>query len=155
MEGKEVLVLPMKTGYPLKSFDEITREFPRLKINSFVTLRNAFTQIGEKHVIGTWVPLVEATVSKNKLIVEMVINANPQEIEENREDLLKEVNRVLDERGIVYGRKNLKDIPIKPGAAIIGAEGREAVNGSDAVVSYIERPAPKTSDTRRWNCESL
>ena len=143
VEEKEVIILPMKTGYPLKSFDEITREYPRLKINSFVTFRNALTQIGERHVIGTWVPLVEVTVSKDKLVLELVINANAQEIAENKANLIKEVNRVLDKRGVVYGRKNLRDIAMKPGATFIGAEGREAVKGADAVVTYIERPARK------------
>lgn len=143
IQENEVVVLPIKTGYPLKSFDLITREYPRLKINSFPILRNALTQIGEKHVIGTWLPLVEATVSKNKLALELVINASVQEIEGKKAELIKEANRVLDARGVVYGRKNLQDIIIKPGAAIIAAEGKEAIKGADAVVTYIERPPRK------------
>lgn len=143
IEAKEVVILPIKTGYPLKSFDKITQEYPRLKINSFVTLRNALTQVGEKQVIGTWLPLVEATVSKDRLSIELVINASAQEIEESSEKLIKEANQVLDEKEVVYGRKNLQDIMIKPGASIIAAEGREAVKGADAVVTYIERPARK------------
>lgn len=143
VQNNDVVILPMKTGYLLKSFDLITRQYPRLKIDSFSGLRKALTQLGEEHIIGTWLPLVEATVSSNKLVLEVIINANMQEIEEDKTKLIEEVNRVLDQLGVVYGRQDLQDATIKPGAAIIGAEGKEPVKGADAVVTYIKQPPRK------------
>lgn len=139
----DVVMSLIKTGYPLKSFDLITREYPRFKLGSFTTLRKALVQVGEEHIIGTWLPLVEATASSDKLTLEIIINASMQEIEENKAGLLEEVDRVLDKLNVVYGRQDLRDVAIKPGFAIIGAKGREPVKGADAVITYIERPPRK------------
>ena len=43
LEEKTVILRTKKNGFPLKSFDEITREHPRLKILSFPVLRKALT----------------------------------------------------------------------------------------------------------------
>lgn len=138
-----MVISPIKTGYPLKSFDLITRKYPRLKISSFPILRNALTQLGDEHIIGTWLPLVDATASPDKLTLEIIINASIQEIEENKAELLEEVDKVLDKLKVVYGRQDLRDTVIKPGVAIIAAKGREPVKGADAVITYIERPPRK------------
>lgn len=143
VKENDVIITTSKPGYPLKSFDEITRQHPQLRLDSFSALRKAITQLGEEHVIGTWLPLVEVTVARDRLSVEIILNTSAEEIEKNKEGLLAEVNRVLDQRKIVHGRKNLQDIEIKPKAAIIAAEGRAPVKGADAVITYIERPERK------------
>lgn len=139
----DVIISTIKTGYPLKSFDLITRKYPRLKIISFPILRKALTQLGDEHIIGTWLPLVDATVSQDKLTLEIIFNASIQEIEENKAGLLEETDKVLDKLKVVYGRQDLRNTVIKPGIALIGAKGREPVKGADAVITYIERPPRK------------
>ena len=96
-----------KTGFPLKSFDSITREHPRLKINSFPTLRKALSELDEDHNIGIWLPLVEMAISSDKMDVQLIANVTVNELDNNMDSILIEAEKLLDSARIIYGRKNL------------------------------------------------
>lgn len=139
----DVVLSTVKLGYPLKSFDLITREYPRIKINSFPALRKALTQVGDEFVIGTWLPLIDLAISPDKLQVEVIVNANAKEIAEEKNEQLVEISQALDKLGVVFGRQDLTKLAFKTGVPLIAAIGRAAVKGEDAVVTYLERPARK------------
>lgn len=143
LRDNDVILHAFEKGYPLKSFDLILREFPRLKMTSFTNLRTALIEIGEEHIIGTWLPLVEISVAQNKMTVEMVCNATIDQLQEDRSTIIAQANASLDKIGIVFGRKDLDAETIVPGKAIIVAEGQEPVKGDDAIATYIEVPERK------------
>lgn len=143
LQNDEVVLRLKQEGYPLKSFDQVTRQHPRIKIHSFTTLRSALTEVEQEQTIGSWLPLVEATVAPNKMHVELIVNATTTEIEQKRTEILTQAEQVLDKLGVIYGRRDLAEEIIVAGDVIVGAVGREPVKGDDAVITYIERPERK------------
>ena len=143
VEDSDVVIRPKKMGYPLKSFDMITRAHPRLKISSFSSLRTALTGIGEDRVIGHWLPLVEATVSEDKMDVKLRVNATSEEIDEKKKDVLKEARKKLEEIGVLYGARELTSESFSQNLIETGAVGKPAINGRNAIIAYIERPVRK------------
>lgn len=143
IKNDDVVIRPKKEGYPLKSFDMITRNHPRLKIASFSTLRTSLAGIGENHVIGHWLPLIEAIVSVDKMDVQFRVNATSEEIEGKKNEILIEARKKLDEIGVLYGQQELSLESFLQTSNVIGAIGKPPVKGEDAVVTYIERPDRK------------
>ena len=143
IESSDVVIRPKKIGYPLKSFDMITRAHPRLKITSFSSLRTALTGIGEDWVIGHWLPLVEATVSGDKMEVELRVNATSEDIDKKEIDVVTEARKTLDEIGILYGQQELSSEYFSQNPVVTGAVGKPPVNGENAIITYIERPIRK------------
>ncbi|MFJ7933780.1 DUF342 domain-containing protein [Sporosarcina sp. NPDC096371] len=141
-DGK-VLVRSKKSGFPLKSFDAITKQYPRIKISSFANLRTALTEIDGEHVIGSWLPDFEVFVASDKMSAQLTINMSIVEFEGNKQIILQQVNQALDEAGIIYGRKSLEDVPFIPGEPLIAAIGTQPEQGADAVITYIEIPERK------------
>lgn len=140
VQEEKVILRTKKNGFPLKSFDSITREHPRLKISSFPVLRKALTELEAEHIIGNWIPTIEIAIAADKMIAQLYINVSTKEFEENRQSILNQADKVLDDAGVIYGRTTLQDEPFKPGESIIAAVGRKPQKGKDAVVSYIEIP---------------
>ncbi len=140
VQEEKVILRTKKNGFPLKSFDAITREHPRLKIISFPVLRKALTEVEAEHIIGNWIPTIEVAIAADKMTAQLYINVSSKEFEENKQSILKQAEKVLDDAGVIYGRKTLQDEPFKPGEPIIAAVGRKPQKGEDAVVSYIEIP---------------
>lgn len=138
--GENVVLDLKKNGYPLKSFDMITKQHPRIKITSFTALRKALTEVGDGHVIGYYVPVVEIQISANKMKVEVTLNVTFSEIEARSHELLKEVEKSLDDYGIIYGKVKLSEEDLGPGTTILAAEGREPKKGPDAQITYIKKP---------------
>ncbi|WP_188006663.1 DUF342 domain-containing protein [Sporosarcina sp. ANT_H38] len=139
VQEEKVILRTKKNGFPLKSFDTITREHPRIKIISFPVLRKALTDL-EEHVIGNWIPAIEVSIAPDKMMAQLYINVSTKEFEENKQSILKQAEKVLDDAGVIYGRQALLEEPFKPGEPIIAAIGRQPQKGEDAVVTYIEIP---------------
>lgn len=143
LQNDEVVLRLKQEGYPLKSFDQVTRQHPRIKIHSFTTLRSALSDVEQEQTIGSWLPLVEATVALNKMHVELIINATTTEIEEKRAQILSQAEKVLDKLGVIYGRRDLSEEIFVTGDVVLGAVGTAPIKGDDAVITYIERPERK------------
>jgi uncharacterized protein len=140
VEEENVIIRTKMSGYPLKSFDVITREHPRLKLNSFTTLRKALTDSENEHIIGIWLPAIEVAISSDKMKAQLYINLSTREFEENKTVILKQAEKVLDEVGVIYGKKALQKEPFKPGEPITAAVGTHPQDGEDAVITYIDIP---------------
>lgn len=143
VQEEEVMINTLQKGYPLKSFDLVSRENPRLKINSFTTLRTALTEVDTTYIIGTWLPLVEVNVSSDKMTAEIIANVTIDQLTNNLQQIIDEAYAQLNHLNIVYGIQNLSEATWSPGIPVIGAAGREPVKGIDAVATYIEPPDRK------------
>ena len=119
------------------------RQYPRLKISSFTSLRDALQEVGENHIIGTWLPLVEVVISPDRMVVQLTAHITIDELHENGKAILLEAEKVLDEIGVAYGRENLSVESFIPGKPVLGAVGLKPINGADAVLTYIEHPERK------------
>lgn len=143
VDEHEVLLDLKKSGYPLKSFDMITKQHPRIKISSFLELRKALTEVGTGHKIGCFLPLTEIEISQNKMKADVIFNVTLLEFEETKQELLKQAQKALDDYGIVFGRLPLIEKDLLPGTPIVVALGREPEQGLDAKITYINRPEKK------------
>ena len=139
----DVLVDLKETGFPLKSFDMITNQYPRVKITSFLELKKALTEVGDGYKIGYYLPLIEVIVSSDQLKADVLINMTMTEFQTERDSLLDEISKELHKHGIEYGLIDLTEEDLVPGIPILAAIGREAQNGHDAKITYIEKPERK------------
>lgn len=143
LQENQVVIHTVKKGYPLKSFDLITRKHPRLKIDSFTALRSALVEVDTDFIIGSWLPLVEVTVSSDHMIAEIIANATIEQLNNNKAEMIAEANRLLNDMGIVFGLQDLNEALWTPGVPVIGAIGQEPIRGTDAIATYIEMPDRK------------
>ncbi|MCG7336332.1 FapA family protein [Sporosarcina sp. ACRSM] len=140
VQEENVILRLKQIGYPLKSFDAITREFPRLKIGSFTALREALTEQGQEHNIGTWLPPIEVSISSNRMTAQLYFNITEKHFEENKQQILLEAEQLLNHIGVIHGRKSLQDITLKSREPILVAVGTEPVKGADAMITYMNIP---------------
>lgn len=140
---EDVVVDLKKTGFPLKSFDMITNQNPRIKIASFPALRKALTEVGNGHKIGYYLPLIEVMISPDRMKAEVIINMTITEFQEEKHRLLHLIEKSLQDNGVVFGLLDLEEDDLHPGIAIVAAAGREPVKGEDAQITYIEEPEKK------------
>ena len=141
--NEDVLIDLKKTGFPLKSFEMITNQNPRIKITSFPELRKALTEVGNGHKIGYYLPLIEVIVSPDKMKAEVLINMTITEFQSEKHQLLHQVRKTLNDHGIVFGLIDLTEDDLVPGIPILAAIGREPEKGHDAQITYIEKPEKK------------
>ncbi|MFS0691121.1 FapA family protein [Sporosarcina sp. 179-K 8C2 HS] len=141
--GEDVMLDLKKVGFPLKSFDMITNQNPRVKISSFPALRKGLTEVGTGHKIGYFLPLIEVIVSPDKMKAEIIINMTITEFQSEKHRLLQLVRKSLDDHGIVFGIIELTETDLFPGRPVIAALGREPEKGVDAQITYIKKPEKK------------
>src|SRR5690606_17077594 len=104
----EDVVIDLKmTGFPLKSFDMITNQNPRIRISSFPSLRKALTEVGDGHKIGNFLPLIDVITSSSNMKAEVIINMTIAEFQKEKPQLLRLVNESLDAHGVKFGRISL------------------------------------------------
>lgn len=143
IEDNEVLLNLKKTGYPLKSFDMITREHPRVKLTSFPALRKALTEIGNEQKIGSYSPLIDILISTNNMRAEFILNTTVTEFEKNKDQMIQEIEIALDAHNILFGRLEIDKDDIIPGRSTLAAVGLEPRQGADAQITYIKKPVKK------------
>ncbi|MFC5603502.1 DUF342 domain-containing protein [Sporosarcina koreensis] len=140
---EDVVIDLKKTGFPLKSFDMITNQHPRIKIASFPALRKALTEVGDGHKIGYYLPLIEVIVSPDHMKAEVIMNMTITEFQTEKPRLLHLIRKSLDDHGVIFGITNLTEDELYPGTPILAAVGREPEKGDDAQITYIEKPEKK------------
>ncbi|MCM3710938.1 DUF342 domain-containing protein [Sporosarcina luteola] len=143
VKEEDVVIDLKKTGYPLKSFDMMTNQNPRIKIASFPALRKALTEIGNGHKVGYYLPLIEVIVQPDHMKAEVVINMTISEFQSEKHRLLPLIGKSLQDCGVVFGVIDLAVDDLYPGIAIEAAVGREPEKGEDAKITYIEKPEKK------------
>lgn len=143
-ENGKVYCKTSKSGFPLKEFDTILKNFPRIKLTNFNVLKNVLTSANNQAVeIGLWLPNVEIEISRDKMTATLFIYETMDYIKNNKERLTNEINEALKEKGVTYGIVPIQLDSIIPGKAILIAQGTPAVKGEDAKVTYLEIPERK------------
>ena len=140
---EDVIVDLKKTGFPLKSFELITNQNPRIKIISFLELRKALTEVRNGHKIGYYLPLIEVIVSPDKMKAEVLINMTIDEFQSEKHQLLYQIRKTVNDHGIISGLIDLTEDDLLPGNSITVAVGRESKKGQDAKITYIKKPEKK------------
>lgn len=143
-QGNNIIMQTKKAGFPIKSFDALASDFPRLKLNSFKDLMTALQNEGI-HEIGKYSAPCEIYISPSKMKVELYIYAKNEEFLANKEEFLKEAAHLLDQRGVSYDKESLFSLAYLPSNPIVIAIGREPVKGESAQITYIDMPDRKPS----------
>ncbi|PIC66900.1 hypothetical protein CSV71_09615 [Sporosarcina sp. P21c] len=141
-ENNKIIMNTKKVGYPLKSFDALASDIPRLKLNSFKELMKALQTEGQ-HDIGSYSAPCEVYISPSKMKVELYIHATNEEFLANKEQFLKQAEEMLDQREIRYDKESLLNLAYLPSNPIIIAVGKEPIQGESARVEYIAMPDRK------------
>ncbi len=154
----EIWLTVKATLLGLNYLDQICRDYPRIKINNFVSVKKAFEIPNSRTKIGVLKPLYEVSTSKDEMIAYLDINLLYNEFELN--DIKKmqtEIIAFLNESGITEGI-NIDSINHSMGSLnkIVIARGIEAVNGMDAKINYFtlsEKKPTINSDGKADNYE--
>ncbi|KUP07351.1 hypothetical protein Q73_09005 [Bacillus coahuilensis m2-6] len=143
-EQEDVWIAMEGVDYSIHSFNEILKQYPRIQITAVVALRKAL-QTGEgKHQIGFLKPIVECQLSKDEMKASIRINCSSNELAQQYQEYKEEVLKQLKEKKITYGILEQKiESDLEANKWVIIAEGKEAVNGNQATVKYIEGPEKK------------
>ncbi len=143
VQEDKVVLRPKKIGYPIKSFDAVTRQHPRLKITSFTALQKGLMEAEHETIIGTWLPAIEVMIPADRMTAQLCLNFTADQLKKDRQQILGQVEDALDQAGVTYGRIPLQDIQLKTAEPITVAIGTVPVKGADAVITYIEIPERK------------
>ncbi|MGG0642922.1 FapA family protein [Sporosarcina gallistercoris] len=135
-----ITMVTKKGGFPIKSFDKITQELPRLKITSFPELRRALATEGNESEIASYAPAIEIIVSPDKMRAEAEIYLTEKEIEEKKHELPAMMTEALRTKGIQPMLTDINWSEIRTRQSIIVVEGTPPIKGDDAVITYIEAP---------------
>lgn len=133
-----VYITTFKEGFELKSFDSITRLYPRIKLTNFVALKQALTSPTQKPVeIGTWLPPFLLEVARDQMTASITLyEPVTPEIEQAIAIELKKSRITL---GVVD--LNFEHLPLRKAHLI--AIGQQPVKGADAIVTYLDLPERK------------
>ena len=133
-----------KERYNLKKVDELTRNHPRLKISNFLALKKAVESGSHEPIeLGTWIDSMELEISSDNMQAILTVYESQSFIKENLESLQINIQKLLQEHQIIFGRQPLDLLTIKTGKSYIIAEGLPPEKGADAKITYLQQ-AEKT-----------
>ncbi len=141
-ENNKVIMKTVKPGFPIKSFDAMTADLPRLKLHSFNELMKALQTEGE-HEIGIFSAPCEVYISPSKMKAELYIHATKEDFAVNKDTYFEQAIELLESKGVLYSKELLYNMPFVPSNPMPVAIGQEPVKGQDARVLYIEMPDRK------------
>lgn len=143
-QNEKVFIKVNKQGFPIKQFDNILKDLPRLKITNFKLLKEVLTKDSSDFVeIGHLLPSLEIHISKDKMTAQLYVNDVLELLEENREAFKKKVKEYLQQEKITYGIKEIDFNNIVIGKPYVIAEGTSPIKGEDAIIKYLEIPERK------------
>nr|WP_255723688.1 FapA family protein [Sporosarcina sp. ACRSL] len=88
-------------------------------------------------------PLIEVIISSDRMKAEVLINMTVTEFETQKDGVLQQVRKTIEDHDIVFGTIDLTEEDLLPGVPITAAIGREPEKGMDAQITYIEKPDRK------------
>ncbi|WP_313894357.1 FapA family protein [Psychrobacillus sp.] len=131
-------------GYSLKKFDEVTRQFPRLRVTNFMALKKAVeTKSREPIEIGSWIESVDVEISSDKMQALVTIYESQNYIQQHTEEINAKINKLLEEHNVIYGHKQIDLQTVKTGKTYIAANGLVPEAGEDAQVTYLQQAEKK------------
>ena len=81
IEENNVYIQTKNVGYPIKNFETIIKNNPRIKLLNFAALKSALTEITDLRVaIGIWLPLIEIDISPDRMSAFAIVNEHQRTI---------------------------------------------------------------------------
>ncbi|SDC63216.1 hypothetical protein SAMN02799630_01030 [Paenibacillus sp. UNCCL117] len=136
-DADKVYINVTAAGFPVKEFDAVLKQHPRLQMTNFIKLRDALQQAsGLPAEIGMLKPVIEISVSKDWMEATVRINLTEDELREQRPQLADRVVEQLKQLRITDGLQydTLHDLPAQ--RSVVIARGTEPEHGQDAQLSY-------------------
>ncbi len=138
---KDELWLNVKNhSIPLSYLDAICREFPRIKILNFISLKKAFENPNSSVCIGEYKPMYELSSSKDEMNAYLDINVSENDFQKmDISDVKNDILYALNNYGIKEGI-NLDEISkdMESLKKIVVAIGVEPISGRDAKITYLK-----------------
>ncbi|RLQ98288.1 DUF342 domain-containing protein [Falsibacillus albus] len=146
--NNDVLITVQKTGYPLSAFNNVLMEFPRIALEDFLSLKTAITKADcTQQRIGSLKEEAECWIEEDEMIASIQVNMTEKDYIEKKESIQTKINEMLAAKGVVFGIMEEAIAGLSPMKKIIAAKGKDAVQGSNASISYKERPERKPTIT--------
>lgn len=139
-DKSEVWLVVKNHSLPLNYLDSVCRDFPRIKISNFISLKKAFDNPNVSVCIGDYKPKFAVSTSKDEMYAYIDINMTQSELESLDLNKIKtEIIAALNEEGIREGI-NLDSISkdMESFAKVLVAKGIEPVSGIDAKIKYFQ-----------------
>jgi uncharacterized protein (DUF342 family) len=136
-----IYVETFKKGFPIDNFSSILLQHPEIGVTSLRALRNAVNAAPQPPVLfGELKERISLEISPGNSSATATFNLPKEELDiSNRQNLLKELHTLFEQKGIVYGIKTDPLIgELKSGIPYIVAEGIPPVDGADAVIRMYE-----------------
>ncbi|NLL67073.1 MAG: DUF342 domain-containing protein [Clostridiaceae bacterium] len=142
LKEKEVFYIKSTNrGFTLDMFNDLLKNFPTIKVTSFMTLRNVIHHAPRgPEPFGEERERVSLRITDDGLKAYMTLYVNNKDlVSNNRINLVKEIFEALNQAGIVFGiNSKLLAGPLEAGVEYIIAEGFPPVNGTDAEIKLYE-----------------
>lgn len=140
VKGK-VMITVHNPGCSLKEFDGILRRIPRIKISNFIELKKALITENKSTIeIGNYLPEIELEFTNDLMSAHIIVHEAIESNEDYERGLKKRVITLMNENGIVHGMADLITHDLKTSKPYVIAIGTPPQRGSDAKITYLERP---------------
>lgn len=105
LEEDQVYIKVLQKQYELSAFQEVLKDFPRIKITQFIALKAAITNAIDQLVnIGEYKPIVELSVSNDHLKAYAILNlTNAQFKDYDKKELIALIVDKCKDEGIIFG----------------------------------------------------
>lgn len=130
-----------KKGFPLDQLLSVLQQHPEIGVTSISVLRNSINAAPVPPVVfGELKEKMTIEISPNNSSATVTFNLTDTELDKNnRQNLLKELYSVLEQKGIIVGIKTeCLNGELHSGVPYLIAEGTPPVDGNDAVMKTYE-----------------
>ncbi|MDR5658348.1 FapA family protein [Serpentinicella sp. ANB-PHB4] len=141
----DVFITIQKTGFDIRQFNDILKEYPQITITNFLTLRHALESERKEPVkIGMLKPKVEVSISKDHMESSVKLNISNKEFINNKKEVLLETVKALRDKEVTYGiMYDVINGSLEPQKEVVVARGVLPTKGENAHVEYIKLPDKK------------
>ncbi len=138
-EKNELFIKVYRSGYEMRTFNQLLLDMPTLQLNNFTSLKNALDEArGSRVLIGVIRPRVEVIISSDEMEARIRLNITAKEFANNKIEISSEIIAALNKAGVAEGLDKLFQKPITVQKEITVAKGTAPEDGKDAIVRYYE-----------------
>ncbi|WP_335870634.1 DUF342 domain-containing protein [Bacillus sp. 2205SS5-2] len=140
----DIFINTFKKGFPIRKFNELLREHPRILITEFTALKNALEKGEQNILVGKTKNIIECLISKDEMKADVKINCTVEELERDYDKYMNEIKEALKETAVIYGiKEEVLHSNLIAGKFFTIAEGVPPTDGNHAELIYIERSERK------------
>lgn len=144
-KDSKIYISVFSLGFNLNSFPILLKDCPRICITQFLNLKTAIETCSlDAKEIGILKPRVEVNISPDSMKASIKLNITSNELESNKENIIKEILETLKNHDIIYGIiPEVLTGGLSVQTDIVIAKGLPPINGDDSIVKYIQLPSRK------------